>query len=70
LAAPAATPPDVVAKLSEAMNKTFASTEYQAGLKKLGNEQFTLNAAQSDAFIRDEVAKWADVARAARIQTE
>lgn len=70
LAAPVATPPDIIAKLSEAMNKAFASSEYQAGLKKLGNEQFTLNAAQSDAFIKDEVSKWTAVAKAAKIQTE
>jgi tripartite-type tricarboxylate transporter receptor subunit TctC len=70
LAAPTATPPDAIAKISEAMNKAFASPEYQAGLKKLGNEQFTLNAAESESFIRDEVSKWAAVAKAARIQTE
>ena len=52
------------------MNKAFASSEYQAGLKKLGNEQFTLDAAQSDAFIKDEVSKWTAVAKAAKIQTE
>ena len=70
LAAPVATPPDIIAKLSEAMDKAFASSEYQAGLKKLGNEQFTLDAAQSDAFIKDEVSKWTAVAKAAKIQTE
>ena len=70
LAAPVATPPDVIAKLSESMQKAFASPEYQAGLKKLGNEQFTLDATQSNAFIGDEVAKWMAVAKAAKIQTE
>ena len=70
LAAPLATPPDVVTTLSAAMAKAFASPDYQAGLKKLGNEQFTLDPAQSDAFIRDEVEKWAAVAKAAGIQTE
>ena len=70
LAAPVATPPDIISKLYEAMNKAFASSEYQAGLKKLGNEQFTLDAAQSDAFIKDEVSKWTAVAKAAKIQTE
>jgi tripartite-type tricarboxylate transporter receptor subunit TctC len=70
LAAPVATPSDIIARLSDAMNKAFASPGYQAGLKKLGNEQFTLDAAQSDAFIKDEVSKWAAVAKAAKIQTE
>src|SRR6185503_2151709 len=45
LAAPVNTPPNIVARLAEAMRETFASNESQAGLKKLGNEQFTLSPA-------------------------
>jgi tripartite-type tricarboxylate transporter receptor subunit TctC len=68
LAAPADTPPDIIARLSGALPRVFASTDYQARLDKLGLEQFTLNAGQSTAFIKAELDKWAEVARSARIQ--
>ena len=70
LAAPVNTPPDIVARLTEAMHETFASREYQAGLKKLGNEQFTLNPAEAAAFIKTEMEKWSAVAKSAGIQVD
>jgi tripartite-type tricarboxylate transporter receptor subunit TctC len=70
LAAPVNTPPDIVARLAEAMRETFASNEYQAGLKKLGNEQFTLSPAQAAAFIKAEMDKWSAVAKSAGIQVD
>jgi tripartite-type tricarboxylate transporter receptor subunit TctC len=70
LAAPAGTPTDIIDRLNEAMQQVFASQAYQAGLKKLGNEQFLLTPAQGAAFIKAEVDKWAAVARSAHIQVE
>jgi len=70
LAAPIETPADIVAKLHLAMTQTFANPAYQAGLRKLGNEQFTLDSDQSKAFIKGEVDKWASVAKSANIQIE
>jgi tripartite-type tricarboxylate transporter receptor subunit TctC len=70
LAAPVDTPADIVARLHQAMEQTFANTAYQAALKKLGNEQFTLNPEQSAAFIKGEVEKWATVAKSANIQVD
>jgi len=70
LAAPVNTPPDIVARLGEAMRETFASSEYQAGLKKLGNEQFTLSPAEAAAFIKTEMDKWSAVAKSAGIQVD
>ncbi len=70
LAAPAGTPTDIVAVLSRAMQRAFASGAYRAGLEKLGNEQFTLSAEQSVAFIKAEVDKWTAVARSANIQVD
>lgn len=70
LAAPVETPADIIAKLHEAMTQTFANPAYQAALKKLGNEQFTLSPAESKAFIKGEVEKWASVAKSANIQIE
>ena len=46
LAAPAGTPADIIDRLTQAMQQVFASQAYQAGLKKLGNEQFSLTPAQ------------------------
>jgi tripartite-type tricarboxylate transporter receptor subunit TctC len=70
VATPAGTPPDIVERLAGAMQKAFASGEYQASLKKIGLEQFRLNARESVAFINDEFDKWGAVARSARIQVE
>jgi tripartite-type tricarboxylate transporter receptor subunit TctC len=70
LAAPAATPADIVERLAQAVKQANASPAYLANLKKLGNEPFALTAEQSSAFIRTEVEKWAAVARSANIQIE
>lgn len=68
LAAPVDTPNDIIARLHQAMQQTFANPAYQAALKKLGNEQFTLNPRQTEAFIKGEVEKWATVAKSANIE--
>jgi len=70
LAAPAQTPPDIVARLAQAMPQVFATPSYQARLETLGLEQFELNAAQSSAFIKAEFDKWAEIARSAHIQVD
>jgi tripartite-type tricarboxylate transporter receptor subunit TctC len=70
LAAPAATPDDIVGRVGEAMQSVFASSAYRSGLAKLGLEQFTLTPEQSAAFIRAEIDKWAAVAKSANIQVE
>jgi tripartite-type tricarboxylate transporter receptor subunit TctC len=68
LAAPVNTPADVIGYLSRAMQQVFASREYQAGLKKLGNEPFTLTPEQAAVFIEIEADKWAAVAKSANIK--
>ena len=70
LAAPAATPADIIERLAKAMREAFASPQYQAGMAKIGNEQFTLNAEQSAAFIKAEADKWLALAKSANIQLE
>ena len=70
LAAPAATPADIVGRLAAAMRNVFASSAYRAALAKLGLEQFTLSPEQSAAFIKGEINKWAAVAKSANIQVE
>lgn len=70
LAAPAATPADIVERLAQATKQANASPDYLAGLKKLGNEPFALTPEQSQAFIKTEIEKWTAVARSANIQVE
>jgi tripartite-type tricarboxylate transporter receptor subunit TctC len=52
------------------MPAVFASANYQAGLQRLGLEQFSLGPKQSAAFIEAEFDKWAEVARSAAIQVD
>ena len=59
-----------LAMLTEAVQQVFAMQAYQAGLKKLGNEQFPLTREEGAAFIKAEVDKWAAVARSANIQVD
>ena len=70
LAAPAKTPTEAVGRLAEAMQQAFRSPDYQAALKRIGDEQFTLTPEQSAAFIKAEVTKWAEVAKFANIELE
>jgi tripartite-type tricarboxylate transporter receptor subunit TctC len=70
LAAPAETPLEVMERLARAMPHVFASSSYQARLEKLGLEQFNFNPDQSVAFIKAELAKWAQVAKSARITVD
>jgi tripartite-type tricarboxylate transporter receptor subunit TctC len=70
LAAPANTPGNIVDRLAQAMQQVFASAVYQAGLKKLGNEQFTYTPEQSSAFIKAEMEKWAAIAKSANVQVD
>jgi tripartite-type tricarboxylate transporter receptor subunit TctC len=70
LAAPVNTTANIVDRLAQAMQQVFASPVYQAGLKKVGNEQFTFTPEQSAAFIRVEVDKWAAVAKSANVQVD
>jgi tripartite-type tricarboxylate transporter receptor subunit TctC len=70
LAAPANTPADIVDRLAQAMRQVFASPVYQAGLKKVGNEQFTFTPEQSVTFIKAEVDKWAAIAKSANVQVD
>jgi len=70
LAAPTGTPDAVIERIGAAMRQVFASADYQARLQKLGLEQFTLDPAQSAAFIKAEFDRWAAVAKSANIQVD
>jgi tripartite-type tricarboxylate transporter receptor subunit TctC len=70
LAAPANTPDTIVTRLTKATDQVFALDAYQAIVKKTGFELFGFNDAQTAAFIKAEVEKWAKVAKAANIRID
>jgi len=67
---PAGTPPEVIAKLSDAAIKAVQTPEVSATLLKSGAEPVGSTPAEFDAFYKAEVAKWAQVIRRAKVQVE
>ena len=68
--APAATPPDVIMKLNEAINAGVRSAETQAAIRKLGLQPQTLSAQEFSAVLGKEVPLWAKVAREAKVSLD
>jgi tripartite-type tricarboxylate transporter receptor subunit TctC len=68
--APAATPPDLVEALSKAILSVTRSTEFSQRLLDLGVEPSANTPAAFRALLQEEVARWADVAKAAHIRAE
>jgi len=63
IAAPAGTPPAIVAALHAAVEKTLATPDMQARLAKMGAEPRPSSPAQFGAFIRTEKDRWARVVK-------
>ena len=63
IAAPAATPPAVVATLHAVVSKALATPDMQARLSKMGAELRPGTPAQFGAFIRGEKDRWAKVVK-------
>jgi len=70
IAAPAATPPDVVAKLNAAINAGMQAPDIQDRLTKLGAVAKANSPAEFAAFIAREHAKWSALARSANIKVD
>ena len=70
LLAPAATPPEIVARLNDEVVTFAATADYRAQLAKLGFEPFTASPTQSSAFVKTELERWAKVIRAADIKVD
>ena len=68
--APAGTPPEAVAKLSQALNAALAQADIKEKFAAAGLETVSSTPAEFAAFIRDEIAKWARVAKEANIKLE
>ena len=70
LVAPASTPAAVVSRLHEVTVKSLAKPEVAARFGSLGTDVAPMNPEQLGAFIRSEIAKWAQMAKAAGIEPE
>lgn len=68
--APAGTPAPVVDRLHTEIGRILAEPEMQGKLKGFGMEPANMTTAQIAAFQRAEVAKWAQVIKAANIKAE
>lgn len=68
--APAGTPTPVIDRLHAEIARILAEPEMQGKLKGFGMEPATMTTAQIAAFQRAEVAKWAQVIKAANIKAD
>jgi len=70
VAAPAGTPPDVIARLNDAFNKSIAEPAMQAKLKALGMTPNPGNAAAFGEIIRADQQLWIKVVQQGKIEAE
>ncbi len=65
--APAATPEAVVKRLNQALVETVKAPALAERIAAMGNEPVGSTSGEFDAFIKQEIPKWAQVIRAAKI---
>lgn len=70
LAAPAATPPEVITKLNRALRDALADAGVQARLQKSGMRLAPGTPAELQALLAGEIRRWGDVIRASKIEPE
>ena len=70
MVAPAGTPPEIVAKRNRAINDSLASEPMKATLAKIGFQSNIGTPQDLAAFIADEMARWAEVAKVAHVKIE
>jgi tripartite-type tricarboxylate transporter receptor subunit TctC len=68
--APAGTPPDVLAALNAALQKTLASAQLKDRLASQGTQLYTGSADEYQRFITAEKSKWADIVKRADIKMD
>jgi tripartite-type tricarboxylate transporter receptor subunit TctC len=68
--APAGTPPEAVAKLSQALNAALAQADVKEKFAAAGLDTVSSTPAEFAAFIRSEIAKWGRVAKDANIKID
>jgi tripartite-type tricarboxylate transporter receptor subunit TctC len=70
IAAPAGTPPEIIAILNKQVNAALADPMFKARLVDLGAEPFASSPAEFSKFIVEFTEKWGKVIRAAGIKGE
>ena len=70
LAAPAGTPPAVVARLNRELNQSLASADIRRKLDELGIEPTPTTPEEFSALVKSQAALWGGVIRAANIKLE
>jgi tripartite-type tricarboxylate transporter receptor subunit TctC len=70
LVAPAKTPPDIVKKISDAMNEGLAMPEIQKTFAVLGSEPQANSPAEFAAYIAEQYRRWVEVGEAAHVQVD
>jgi tripartite-type tricarboxylate transporter receptor subunit TctC len=70
LMAPKGTPKDVVDRLNQAVSKIASQADVRQQWGKQGAVPMLMNPAVFDKYIQDDVAKWAQVIRAANIKMD
>ena len=70
LFAPAATPPEVVARLHAEVTKSLAEPAVRERLAKIGFGPLGKSSAEFKSFVSEEIKKYAEMARMAGIQPE
>jgi len=68
--APAGTPPEVLAALNAALQKTLASAQLKDRLASQGTQLYTGSADEYQRFITAEKSKWADIVKRADIKMD
>ena len=68
--APANTPPDVIAKWNSEINRIVGGREFQDRLANLGATPKTVTPAEFNAYLRSEVARYANVVKTANIRVD
>ncbi len=66
--APAGTPKPIVDKLNAEINKVIARPDVKEAWAKQGAVPMTMNAAEFDKYLRDDIEKWAKVVQASGIK--
>ena len=68
--APGNTPPDIVSKLSQAVNEVVQSPEIKARFIELGIIPVGSTPAETTTFLKDEIQKWGQVIKTANVKAE
>jgi len=63
IAAPAGTPPAIVAKLNAEINRELATPEFRAELSKVGLEARPMGVAEFNEMIKRDAPRWAELVK-------